>query len=216
MQTTIRDAQLANDLGGWIPANETWTYASATTITVPSGAASKYQKGDKIKITNNSATKYFYIVGVADTVLTVTGGSDYTVHDSAITNPFFSKIENPQGFPHWFNWTETYTGFSADPTSDCIFKVSGNTVSIIIRGVTNGTSNATGFTISIPIQTTDEIDTFGCISGAVDAGANTGPQQAILQKSQTAIVMQKDSSSTGWTNSGNKRIIGLQMLYKMA
>ena len=32
---------------GWISANETWVYASATTITVPSGAASKYQKGTR-------------------------------------------------------------------------------------------------------------------------------------------------------------------------
>lgn len=112
---------------GWISAGETWTYASATTITVPSGAASKYQKGDKIKITNNSATKYFYVVGVADTVLTVTGGSDYTVHDSAITNPYFSKIENPQGFPMWFNWTPSYGGtFSSVTTGVAKFMVKGD------------------------------------------------------------------------------------------
>jgi len=97
---------------GWVEADETWAYASATTITVPSGAASKYQKGDKIKITNNSATKYFYIVSVADTVLTVTGGGDYTVHDSAITNPFYSKIENPQGFPQYFNFTPNWTNLT--------------------------------------------------------------------------------------------------------
>lgn len=109
-QTTVKMRQIAGGLDGWIPAEQTWTYASASTITVPSGAASRYQKGDKIKITNNSATKYFYVVGVADTVLTVTGGSDYTVHDSAITNPYFSKIENPQGFPSQFAYTASYYG----------------------------------------------------------------------------------------------------------
>ena len=47
-------------------------------------------------------------VGVADTVLTVTGGRDYTVHNSAITNPYFSKIENLQEFPPYFNYTPTF------------------------------------------------------------------------------------------------------------
>ena len=88
-------------IDGWIPASESWSYASATTITVPSGAGSKYQKGDKIKLTQTTV-KYFYIVGVADTVLTVTGGTDYTVADAAITANFYSKAENPQGFPDWF------------------------------------------------------------------------------------------------------------------
>jgi len=95
---------LLSDFDGWQEANETWAYASATTITVPSGAASKYQKGDKVKLTQTT-DKYFYITGVADTVLTVTGGSDYTVADAAITSPYYSKMENPQGFPHRFNFT---------------------------------------------------------------------------------------------------------------
>jgi hypothetical protein len=69
--TTLKMRQIAGGLDGWIPAEETWTYASATTITVPSGAASKYQKGDKIKITNNSATKYFSVVGVGGAAVTV-------------------------------------------------------------------------------------------------------------------------------------------------
>lgn len=50
-QTKISKRQIAGGLDGWISAGETWTYASATTITVPSGAASKYQKEDWIKIT---------------------------------------------------------------------------------------------------------------------------------------------------------------------
>lgn len=151
---TLTNKTLGNPLfqgtwDGWIAANETWTYASATTITVPSGAASRYQKGDKIKITNNSATKYFYIVSVADTVLTVTGGSDYTVHDSAISNNFYSKIENPQGFPVWFNWTPSYGAgagtFSSVTTGVAKFMVKGDSYIAMIRCA--GTlSDATPFT----------------------------------------------------------------------
>lgn len=142
------DAKITDFNGGWIDANETWTYASATTITVPSGAASRYQKGDKIKITNNSATKYFYIVGVADTVLTVTGGSDYTVHNSAITNPFYSKIESPQGFPSYFNWTATITCPSGTAptysTNSCSFSISGGfcLFTIYLQNSSGGTAGA--------------------------------------------------------------------------
>jgi hypothetical protein len=44
-----------------------------------------HKNGDKIKLTQTTV-KYFYIVGVANTLLTVTGGSDYTVANAAITN----------------------------------------------------------------------------------------------------------------------------------
>jgi hypothetical protein len=64
---------------GWIPATGSWSYASASTINVPTGAASIYQKGDKLKLTQPTlGVKYFYIITVADTLLTVTGGTwDY-------------------------------------------------------------------------------------------------------------------------------------------
>ena len=157
-QTKIKPRQLEGGLDSWIPAEETWTYASATTITVPSGAASKYQKGDKIKITNNSATKYFYIVGVADTVLTVTGGTDYTVHDSAITNPFFSKIENPQGFPQYFNWTPTVGGqgsmtYTSVTISGARFSLKGKTCfwNFSTNGTIGGTANSY-MTHTVPIS----------------------------------------------------------------
>ena len=91
---------------GWSSANETWAYASASTITVPSGAAAKYAVGDKIKLTQTTV-KYFYIVGVSDTVLTVTGGSTYTIENAAITSPYYSHVGSPIGFPQYFTYTPT-------------------------------------------------------------------------------------------------------------
>jgi hypothetical protein len=87
---------------GWTAITETLTYASATTITVAAGAASRYQKGDKLKLTQ-TIDKYFYIIDVADELLTVTGGNDYTLVNAAITSPQLSRIENPFGFPPGFN-----------------------------------------------------------------------------------------------------------------
>jgi hypothetical protein len=109
---TIRDDLLQlNDLDGWLNANQTWTYASATTITVPTGAASIYSVGDKIKLTQTTV-KYFYVVGVADTVLTVTGGSNYTVANAAITLPYYSHATSPVGFPKKFTYVPTVSGIT--------------------------------------------------------------------------------------------------------
>lgn len=103
----IDGSKLANssiDLGakasvfdGWVGVTESWTYASATTVTVPSDATAKYAPGDKVKFSNGS-TKYFTIQTVASTLLTFTGGSD-TVANSAISAIYYSKVDTPQTFP---------------------------------------------------------------------------------------------------------------------
>jgi hypothetical protein len=86
---------------GWIGANETWTYASATTFTISGDVTDKYQINDKIKLTQTT-DKYFRIVAISysspNTTFTVNGGGIFTLADASITSPFYSKIENPQGF----------------------------------------------------------------------------------------------------------------------
>lgn len=94
----------AGSTDGWTAVSDSWSYASATTITVPSGAASLYKKGDKIKFTQTTV-KYFYITTVADTLLTVTGGSDYSVANAAISAISYSHVANPIGFPDYLNTT---------------------------------------------------------------------------------------------------------------
>lgn len=82
---------------GWIGANESWTYASATTITVPSDATTKYDVGDYVKLTQSATIKYFVVTTVATTLLTVTGLNGVTVANSAITANAYSKVRNPHG-----------------------------------------------------------------------------------------------------------------------
>lgn len=59
--TQVKRNQLDTDIiNGWIAANEAWTYASADAptfvITVPSGAASKYNGGGTLYIDGASTT----------------------------------------------------------------------------------------------------------------------------------------------------------------
>jgi len=91
---------------GWLPAGETWTYASADapsyTFTISGDKTSKYSAGMKIKLTQTSA-KYFIITKVAygspNTTVTVYGGTDYALASAAITLPYYSMARVPVGFP---------------------------------------------------------------------------------------------------------------------
>jgi Concanavalin A-like lectin/glucanases superfamily len=94
---------------GWNSAGESWTYASSTTITVPSDATTKYSLGDKIRLKQGGGYKYFYVTDLTSTVLTVTGGSDYSVANASITDNDYSKVVTPVGFPQYFNWSPTYS-----------------------------------------------------------------------------------------------------------
>jgi hypothetical protein len=102
---TITDDKLAtpNPANGWIPGTG-WSYASSTTINVPSGAALIYTGGDRFTLVANSVTLQGYIVKVADTLLTVRG--------DAITNFVFSSVyyshqSTPIGFRQLFQYVPT-------------------------------------------------------------------------------------------------------------
>ena len=123
--------------GGWTEVSG-WSYASATTITVPSGAASIYAVGDQIRLKQGGAYKYFYVIAIADTTLTVTGGSDYSVANAAITDAAFSK-GGGVGHPGWFNWSPIFKigggnsiTVDANDIKQLRFTVNGNKVSFKI------------------------------------------------------------------------------------
>ncbi len=204
---------------GWILANETWTYYNSNTITVPSGATSKYAKGDKIKLTQSGSVKYFYIVGVADTALTITGGSDYTLNSPAITANYYSHQENPVGFPHWFNYTPVFVGFSVDPAKVVTrFYLRGTTCFIDFRQGTDGTSNATNFTMSLPIQAKAITEAVwgSLLQYAIDnSSASTTKDAVSIGGSATVMNLQKANNNNGWTASGGKRVVG-QVFYEIA
>lgn len=149
-----------NNLGiltGWVTAGETWTYASANTITVPSGAASKYAVGDRIKWTQTTV-KYGVITAVADTVLTIMVNTDYTVANAAITLNYYSHEENPIGYPHWFTISApTFTVATIDnasggqPTTDVLrAKIDGQTATVYIHG--DGTKAGAGAFYTLGMQ----------------------------------------------------------------
>jgi hypothetical protein len=102
---------------GWVPCGETWSYSSADSpsfvANVSTDLTAKYYAGMKVKLTQTTA-KYFIITKVAysspNTMITMYGGTDYTLANAAITSPYFSITSYPIGFPQDPNkWTVTVT-----------------------------------------------------------------------------------------------------------
>jgi len=210
--------QITGRYDGWIGITGTFTYASAITINVSSGAASIYNVGDKIRFQNNDSGTYIYvyIVGVADTLLTIFGG---TVPNATLTDAYYSKIENPLGFPHWIAWSPSLTGFSVAPSNDVYyFKVIGTMCTLAMRQATAGTSSTAGFTISLPI-TAATVTNLGWEAAMVvmDNGANlTTPGLGLIASGATTLSLYKDFSTAGWTSSGNKRLTYGNITYQIA
>lgn len=188
---------------GWIDANATWTYASASTITVPSGAASIYQKGDRIKWTQTTV-KYGVIVAVADTLLTIAVNTDYTVANAAITANYYSHEANPLGYPGKFSFTSTLTGFSGSPTNNSSYSITGSTVNFNIY--VSGTSNANGASFTVPVAVSSVAGTYiRFIGKGQDNSTNlTAPVYMDLGTSSSTATVYKDSTAAAFTVSGTK------------
>lgn len=129
---------------GWLPVTESWTYASASTITVPTGAASRYQKGDKVKWTQTTV-KYGVIIAVADTLITLAPNAGYAVSNATISAISISRIANPFGFPAYFTFSPTFVGASPTYTlQDGRFSTHGNKMHITFRIVITATGSLSG------------------------------------------------------------------------
>lgn len=149
---------------GWISDSTTWTYASATSFTI-AGAdeTTTFTKGTRIRLTNDSSVKYFFVTSSSfstDTTVNVYGGTDYTLASGAITATSYSYAQNPQGYPTWFNYTPTYTGsasmtFESVTTNEAKFKADGSsiTLSVYAAGTTGGTAS-TELNASLPVTAT--------------------------------------------------------------
>lgn len=197
---------------GWTNPNETWEYLSATSITIPAGGTNFYSAGDRIKITQTTV-KYFYVIGVTSTVLTVTGGIDYTVANAAITANYYSKMQSPVGFPNYFNWDSTgghnVQGGSAVTADNFKFNLTGGLVTCTFNSVV--TSNATTMTGTAPIAAA-----FSC-GNVVRIRDNSTTYQAgfAVITAGTITYYPLPLTTTGWTNSGTKGVYFGQLSYNI-
>lgn len=135
------DGQLVTNYGGWIKINAALTYSSADAptyvVSTSKDLTGVIGVGMRIKFTNNSVTFYGIVTAITASTITLYGGTDYSVANSAITNPFFSYQKAPLGFPlNPVKWTVEVTDTSdreqATPTNGTWYNLGGLTISIPI------------------------------------------------------------------------------------
>lgn len=99
---------------GWNTFSGTLAYSSVDghvfVVTTTVDPTTLIQKGDRIKFTNNAVTFYGIVVAIASGTITIYGGTDNVVANSAITSPYYSHNKNPFGFNiDPLKWTEQTT-----------------------------------------------------------------------------------------------------------
>ena len=154
---------------------------------------------------------YFYVVATAfstDTTITITGGSDYSLADAAISGQAYSFAAAPQGFPEKFNHNvTTYTGWAATPTRAVYFKLIGNLMTLFVS--VSGTSNGTGAEINLPCASNAPI-TMGALGFAIDNGTPL-PNSAkwFIESNSSLLKFNPKMDWSGWTATGQKEVNGV-------
>ena len=196
---TLTSPIFQGTVDGWVSANETWTFSSADgatgIITVPSGAASKYNVRDRIKLTQTTV-KYGIVTVVADTALTVYFGTDYTLANAAISANFYSHSSSPVGFPlDPTKWTvevgSTTDRSQASPTANTWYNAENIIIPIGVWDVSysanifardSATTESVGaLTLSTANNSESDID-FTAAAYAQWEGSGTGTASAILYR----------------------------------
>jgi hypothetical protein len=191
---------------GWIADTATWTYASASTFTVSGDRTAVFSKGTRLRFTQTTV-KYAVVIGsshaAGTTTVTIAVNNDYTIANAAITVTSYSYVVNPTGYPGWYAFTPTYTGFSANPSAGSArYNIMGTM--IVFEHLQNtGTSNATGFTVTMPVTARDtNSHVVGRVynSGVFAAGAGL----IAITASSATLDLFRDGAGATWTNSGAK------------
>lgn len=161
----IEISPIANS--GWVATSVTWTYASASTFTVPGDVTATYQKGTFLRWKQGGGWKYGVVASSSysapNTTVTIIVNTDYTIANAAITDPWYSYAANPQGWPGWFTYTPTvtYLGGTTDPTSLTFYTkkycVSGKTMHCaLVAELIKGTGDRTEIDITTPSVDVDD------------------------------------------------------------
>lgn len=174
-------ATVTGGVDGWTAASDTWTYASATTFTIAGqDRTSTFVPGTKLKLTQTTA-KYFYVVSSSfstDTTVTITGGSDYSLANAAITSPSYSHASVANAFPGWLNYTPTLSGsgsmtYTTTTISTAKFSIQGRMCTVLLNftGTTGGTLD-NAIKATVPVGTGDA--SVGVGSYVKDTAAGVG------------------------------------------
>lgn len=136
MQSFFQPSGSAGSSDGWNASPNTWSFLAADApsyvVSVDANVTGTLGVGMKVQLTHLSSTKNFFITALSGvtgstTYLNLYGGTDYTLNvTGAITNPKYSYVQNPYGFPQDTDkWTVAFTDTSnrsqSTPTPDTVY-----------------------------------------------------------------------------------------------
>jgi len=107
----------------------------------------------------------------------------------------------------WGTWTPVFTGFSTDPVVDAARYCRIGKLIIVHLNMGNGTSNATTFTITLPVAAANTIKQRIPIALATDNGTNAvGGGLMVTRTNSTIADLYKDHALGVWANVGGKKV----------
>jgi hypothetical protein len=191
--------------GGWSLDPNAWTYLSASTFTVPGDRTAIFTKGLRIRFKQGAGFKYGVVLSSAFTSLTtvtIVVNTDHVIANAAITENSYSNLEEPRGWPGWFTYVPTFAGFSSNPGGLISkYNIRGTTCYVVHVEQGNGTSNATSFTVTMPVNAA-EVTRFS-LARVWDNGVAAALGQGSLVVGSAVATLLK-SAGAAWTNVGSK------------
>lgn len=204
----------------WIPFTATGgLVVSASSFKLRGDRTATFTSGCRIRWQEATGTyKYGQVMSAltsgGDTTVSLIPNADYSMSINPLTIDY-SYAATPPGWPIWFNWTPTITGFSSNPTNGVYrYAPFGTLIFITIREATNGTSNNASHTHSLPIQASaaNGNDVWRVVGASTNSGTTAGAIGQIVSGG-TTMADGVSFTSTVFTASGNSKMDLAQGFY---
>lgn len=163
-------------------------------------------------ITNAASTDYYSVIGRFAATLSAGAGYTWTVPTYTALN----LINRPIFHTRWSSFAPQYGGFSSAPTDTSVYKVVDD-ICFIHRDVsTNGTSNATTFTMTFPFQFANPAAIANWVATTDNGATSSTPgHMQIASAGSNSASMYKTFYQGIWTGSGTKNVYLLDFNYKL-
>ena len=210
------DTPVVKGWSGWqlySAVTPTYTSADDPTYTITFAAVdltSLLSVGMKVKFTNNSTTFYGFITAIAfstNTVVTLYGGTDYDVANSAITNFYFSTDRAPHGFPlDPLKWTASATDTSmrtqATPTQNTWYNPGSITLSVpigswklsFLANVDIDDASASTPQFRLTLSTANNSESDAAMTAAAHVVLNAGTRQGLAVYREKHVLLAAKTS----------------------
>ncbi len=247
-ETGATDAEIPGaTVDPWITSVDTWTYSSADSptfvISINADLTGLIGVGYRIRLTQTTV-KYFIVTAVGAysggaTLITVYGGTDYTLVDAAISSPSYSYAKVPHGFPMNPNkWTVEATGVTnrikSGPTQNVWYNLNADGSIVVPIGLwkvsyqvacqtyNDGIDTTTLITLSTANNSESDVDFTAAYEIYGEAGMQfimpTYREKVLSLASKTTYYLNSMTPLAGiieirWANDKSKMIIRAQCAY---